>query len=81
LNGLADEKGVTIILALHDVDMAIKNCRIAMLVKNGRIVASGKPEDVINGKSIKELFDMTDGQFARLLDSLNNYVFTLQWQE
>jgi iron complex transport system ATP-binding protein len=81
LNRLADERGVTILLALHDVDMAMQNCRLVMLVKNGRIIAQGRPEEVISGDSMRELFDMTDAQFDCLLGSLNNYVSTLQQQK
>jgi iron complex transport system ATP-binding protein len=81
LKRLASERGTTIIFALHDVDMAMNNCGLAMLVKGGKIIAQGSPDEVISGRSIKELFDMTDEQFGSLLYTLNNYVVTLRKQE
>jgi iron complex transport system ATP-binding protein len=47
VNRLARETGLAVILALHDIDLAIKYCGSVLLVKDGRILAAGKPEGII----------------------------------
>jgi iron complex transport system ATP-binding protein len=74
------EKKVTVILSLHDVDLAIGNCHRAMLIKQGEIISIGKPTDVISGNSIQSLFNMSDIQFDRLTNTLDNYVKKLQYK-
>ena len=70
LNKLARERGLTVILALHDVDIALKCCQFVMLVKDGAVIAQGKPEDVIGGETISRLYDIDGAFFDALTGSL-----------
>ncbi len=67
LNQLSAQRGMTVILALHDVDLAVKNCQIVLLVKDGRILAQGRPEDVIQEQTIGELYDVEGASYNSLL--------------
>jgi len=70
LNRLSAANGVTVVLALHDVDIAVKNCQFVMLIKNGGIVAHGRPEDVIEKDTICELYDIEGAVFNSVMGSL-----------
>lgn len=67
LNKLSAERGLTVILALHDVDIAVKNCQFVLLVKDGEIVAKGRPEDVIQEDTITKLYDIEGANYDSTL--------------
>jgi iron complex transport system ATP-binding protein len=70
LNRLSLERGMTVIMALHDIDIAAKNCQTLLLVKNGRALAQGKPEDIIGENTIGELYDIEGAVFDALTGAL-----------
>lgn len=70
LKNLSKEKGITVILALHDVDMALKCCDTVITVKNGEILAYGPPEIVIKEDTIKNLYDIHCAEYNELLGSI-----------
>lgn len=70
LKRLSHEKGITVILSLHEVDMAIKGCNQVLLVKDGGILAAGAPEDVVSEALIGELYAMDHGGFSHLLGAI-----------
>ena len=53
---LNTEYGITIIMVLHDINQSIaySDCIIAM--KDGKILAEGNPNDVINEELIKNVY-------------------------
>ncbi|BAI80030.1 iron ABC transporter, ATP-binding protein [Deferribacter desulfuricans SSM1] len=55
---LNQEKGVSIVIVLHDLNLAAEYCDNLVLLKNGHIAASGSPEDVLNYKTIEKVYDM-----------------------
>lgn len=57
LKDLRDQKGITVIMALHDINMAFKFERI-ILIKEGRILYSGPPEATLTREKIQEAFDV-----------------------
>jgi len=52
LRQLAKEKGITVILSLHEIDLALKSCETALLVKNGKILAYGPPEVILDEEMV-----------------------------
>jgi len=58
LRELRDKKQITIIMALHDINMALQFERV-MVVKNGSIVGMGNPEMVLSEDLLKEAFDVS----------------------
>lgn len=56
LKGLS-RKGITIIMASHDVNFVTRYCDKIYLLGKGHILDYGTPEEVINEKSMKEIFE------------------------
>ncbi|HIH01025.1 TPA: ATP-binding cassette domain-containing protein [Thermoplasmata archaeon] len=47
LRSLRDEHGISVVIALHDMDMAARLADRICVVKGGKIIAEGRPEDVL----------------------------------
>ena len=47
LRSLRDEHGISVVIALHDMDMAARLADRICVVKDGKIIAEGRPEDVL----------------------------------
>lgn len=50
--------GVGILIVLHDLNMAAKLADLIVMIKDGRICASGRPDTVITADIIKDVFDV-----------------------
>ncbi|AEG15732.1 Iron-chelate-transporting ATPase [Desulfofundulus kuznetsovii DSM 6115] len=70
LRQLTREKGITVILSLHEIDLALKSCAIAMLVKEGKILACGPPEEVLDEDTVTELYDIDSAYFSDCLGGM-----------
>lgn len=70
LQKLSNEKKITCILSLHDIDLALKGCQTVMLVHNGMVVAQGSPEEVVKSGVIGELYDIRGAQYNELLGAV-----------
>jgi len=69
LNQLSQERRLTVILALHDVDIAVKSCQNVLMVKDGEIVAQGRPEDIVLPGTIGSLYGISGAYYDSLLGS------------
>lgn len=70
LKKLTKEKGITVILSLHEIDIALKSCDKVMLVNKGKIISYGAPEEVVNEEIILKLYSITEANFNNLLGSV-----------
>lgn len=50
------QQGGTIVAAIHDLRLAARYCNRLVLLKKGRIIAQGFPEEVLTAKSLKEAY-------------------------
>ncbi|MDI6758956.1 MAG: ABC transporter ATP-binding protein [Candidatus Omnitrophota bacterium] len=50
------ELAITVIMVLHDLNLASEYCRRLILLKDGKIFREGAREDVINYKTIEEVY-------------------------
>lgn len=57
LKKLRDEKNISIIMALHDISIALQFEKV-MLIKEGNILGFGSPETVLTTEMLKEAFDI-----------------------
>jgi iron complex transport system ATP-binding protein len=57
LNHLREEKGISVIMALHDINIALQFKKV-ILLKEGRILGLGSPDDVLTEAMLKEAFDL-----------------------
>lgn len=53
---LCREKNLTVLLALHDLNLAAQYCDRLLLIKAGRIYAEGTPSAVITPANIREVY-------------------------
>ncbi len=70
LQKLSGEKGITCILSLHDIDLALKGCQTVLLVRDGKIAAQGTPEEVVGSGRIQELYEISGARYSELLGAV-----------
>jgi iron complex transport system ATP-binding protein len=58
LQRLNRERGVTIVLSTHDLNFAASLCRTLVLLRDGRVLASGDTSAVLTRESIVALYDV-----------------------
>ena len=56
LNQLNEEKNITLILAMHDLNLASRYCRRLILLNDGAIVCDGTPEEVLKKEIIENVY-------------------------
>jgi iron complex transport system ATP-binding protein len=57
LKRLNRQKDITVVMALHDIPMAM-HLRRVILLRNGTIIGDGSPEDTLTGENLRAAFDM-----------------------
>jgi len=57
LRELQRKKGISIVMALHDINLALQFEKV-MLIKDGSILGIGSPDTVLSGEMIKRAFDV-----------------------
>ena len=70
LREMAYEKGITVIMSLHEIDLATKISDYLICVKGETIAAFGKPEEVLQQNAIEELYDIGSGSYNLLFGSV-----------
>ncbi len=58
LRKMNQEKGITIILVIHDINLATRYSDRILLLKKGSIIGQGTPEDVITTENILNAYGM-----------------------
>lgn len=55
---LNEQENRTIVMVLHDINLACRYAHHIVAVKEGRIYAQGEPENIVNEQLIHDVFDM-----------------------
>jgi cobalamin transport system ATP-binding protein len=50
-------RGSTVLCVMHDLNLAALYCRRLIFLKNGRVAADGKTEDVFNDRNLSEIYE------------------------
>lgn len=50
--------GQTVVIVLHDLNLAFRYATHVVLMKQGKIVSQGKPQDIISAEIIKEIYGL-----------------------
>lgn len=58
LYDLNEQENRTIVMVLHDINLACRYAHHIVAVKEGHIYAQGEPENIINEQLIRDVFDM-----------------------
>lgn len=51
------ETGLTVVMVLHDLNLAAEYCDHLVLLKNGRLMYNGRPEEVLDYQKIEEIYE------------------------
>lgn len=70
LREMAHEKGITVIMSLHEIDLAAKISDYLVCIKGETIAAFGKPEEVLRQGAIEKLYDIQNGSYNLLFGSV-----------
>lgn len=57
ISSLSSEKGVSVVLVSHDIDLAAQYCHRLVMLKNGRIFAMGKPDEVVTTQAVEDVYE------------------------
>ena len=58
IKGLSREKGLTVIMSLHDLTQAYRFSDKIVVLRNGRVYAIGKPDEVLTENIIEEVYQV-----------------------
>jgi iron complex transport system ATP-binding protein len=58
LLGLNRDRGVTMAISTHDLNLAASICRELIMIRDGRVVAAGPISDVLTPENIRALYDV-----------------------
>lgn len=70
LRSMAKEKGITVIMSLHEIDLAQKISDKIICVKGETIGCFGTPEEVFQEEKIRQLYDIGEGYFDPCFGSI-----------
>ena len=70
LRKMAREEGITVIMSLHEIDLAAKVSDYLLCLKGDRVAAFGPPEQVMGSRFIEELYGMENGSYNLLFGSV-----------
>ena len=70
LREMAHEKGITVIMSLHEINLATKISDYLLCVKGDTIAAFGPPEDILAGDAIDQLYGIEHGSYNLLFGSV-----------
>lgn len=70
LRQMAREKEITVVMSLHEIDLAQKVSDKIICVKGDRISHYGRPEDIFRSSIIKELYELDNGFFDTRFGSI-----------
>jgi iron complex transport system ATP-binding protein len=70
LRGLCRTKDLTVLAAIHDVDVAAKVSDMVITLKDGRLTAAGRPEKILTAEAVSNLYDFDRAGFSSRLGGI-----------
>ncbi len=70
LQRMAREEGLTVVMSLHEIDLASKISDSLICVKGDTIEAYGSPEEIMESGVIEKLYGLREGSYHRLYGSV-----------
>ncbi len=74
------ENGITVVMVLHDINMAAKYSDYLLFLKDGRIFAHGRPEDVLSEDLLRKVYQV-DSTIIRMGEQLHVILKNLYREE
>ena len=69
LRTLASREQITILMSMHELDLAMKISDRVLVAGDGKLIAQGPPGEIFQDEKIRRLFSLTEGSFDTLLGS------------
>ena len=70
LNDMAKKQNITVVMSLHEIDLACKISDKIVCVKGDHIAAYGQPDEIFSDERVRELYDIEHGSYNALLGSV-----------
>jgi len=70
VKGLCVEQGLTVVIALHDLNLAAQYCDWLVMLNGGRIYTEGVPNDVLTEQNIREVYGAEVRVYPHPINSL-----------
>ena len=70
LRKMAKENGITVIMSLHEIDLAQKISDQVICVKGDRIAEFGDPEEIFTEATIRDLYEIDNGSYDPIFGSV-----------
>lgn len=70
LRRLVREKGVTVIMSLHELELAQRVSDLVLCIRDCRADRLGTPEEIFREDYIRQLYGMEDGYFSEIFGSV-----------
>ena len=67
--------GKGVLMALHDLNLAFQYCDYVFLMKDGQVVASGTPSDVITEERVRQVYEVENRIFLNPVTKLPMIAF------
>jgi iron-chelate-transporting ATPase len=58
---LSLEKGVAVVVVIHEINMAARFCDEIIALKDGRLIAHGPPDEFMTAERLQEIYDVPMG--------------------
>lgn len=58
---LSEERGVAVVIVIHEINMAARFCDEIIALKNGRLVAHGPPDTFMTATQLEAIYDVAMG--------------------
>lgn len=71
---LADDRELTVIVVLHDVDLAARFCDRLVALKSGQLVADGAPREIMDSGVLESIYGVPMGVMERAPGQWVSYV-------
>ncbi len=65
------KKRITVLVSLHDIDLALRIADMVILIKNGKIIDYGDPDEVLDGDAVSKLYDLDSVCFNSQLGTID----------
>ena len=70
LRTMARDQGTTVIMSLHEVDLAMKISDELLCLDGEKVAAYGTPEDILSSNAIEKLYSIRSGSYNYLFGSV-----------
>ena len=72
---LVNATGRTVLIALHDLNLAARSCDAVAVLAEGRLVAHGSPDDVLHTERIRTVFGVASTPVAHPRSGRRHFLF------